>query len=172
VNTHVENSRYTRKSCMEYWYQTCILKFLFVAWSYVHTPSSQARTNSSIPGSMYTHILFLGCLGIINIKNMFYRWKHTPWDIEGDNEHKPTYVWGIHQSIRIEPICGHRNMYITSLFNFHMVNDIKLGPWFTIGCMYHVVRIVSFAIFVPCHLFRGFLDHVKPLDPRYERKVA
>src|SRR5688572_30878947 len=48
---------------MEYWYQTCILKFVFVARSYVHTPSSQARTNSSIKGSMYTPILFPGCPG-------------------------------------------------------------------------------------------------------------
>jgi hypothetical protein len=26
--------------------------------------------------------------------------------------------------------------------------------------MYHLVRIISFAIFVPCHLFREFLGHV------------
>jgi hypothetical protein len=60
--THqAQSSPYVGKSCMEYWYQTCILKFVFVARSYVHTPSSQAQTNSSIKGSMYTPILFPGC---------------------------------------------------------------------------------------------------------------
>jgi hypothetical protein len=70
--THqAQNSPYTGKSCMEYWYQTCILKFVFIARSYVHTPSSQAHTNSSIKGSMYTPILFPECSGIINDINMF-----------------------------------------------------------------------------------------------------
>jgi hypothetical protein len=41
-----------------------------------------------------------------------------------------------------------------------MMNAIKAGPCFTIGCMYHLVRIVLFAIFVLCHLFHGFLGHV------------
>jgi hypothetical protein len=41
-----------------------------------------------------------------------------------------------------------------------MMNAIKAGPYFTIGCMYHLVRTVSFVIFVPCHLFHGFLGHV------------
>jgi hypothetical protein len=50
-------------------------------------------------------------------------------------------------SIGIEPICGHHNTYITSLFDFLMVNGIKVGPCFTIGCMYHLVRIVSFVFF-------------------------
>jgi hypothetical protein len=81
-------------------------------------------------------------------------------EIEGDNEHGPTSVWGHQHSIRIEPICYQRNMYITSLFSFVMMNAIKAGPCFTIGWMYHLVRIVSFAIFVPCHLFRGLLGHV------------
>jgi hypothetical protein len=36
-------------------------------------------------------------------------------EIEGDNEHGPTSVWGGHHSIRIEPICCQRNTYITSL---------------------------------------------------------
>jgi hypothetical protein len=60
---------------------------------------------------------------------------------------------GSYQSIRIEPICGQCNMYVTSFFSFVMVNDIKLGPCFTIGCMYHLVRILSFSIFVPCICF-------------------
>jgi hypothetical protein len=37
------------------------------------------------------------------------------WEIEGDNEHGPTSVWGSHHSIRIEPICCKHNTYITSL---------------------------------------------------------
>jgi len=31
---------------MQYMYHTRILKFVFVAWSYVHTPSSQAWSKS------------------------------------------------------------------------------------------------------------------------------
>jgi hypothetical protein len=81
-------------------------------------------------------------------------------EIDGDNEHGPTCVWGSGHSIGIEPICGHRNTNITSLFGFLMVNGIKVGPCFTIGCVNHLVRIVSFAFFVQCHLFRGFLCHV------------
>jgi hypothetical protein len=77
--THqAQNSPYAGKSCMEYWYQTCILKFVFVARSYVHTPSPQACTNSSIKGSMYTPILFPECPRIINDTNIFCLWKHTP----------------------------------------------------------------------------------------------
>jgi hypothetical protein len=48
-----------------------LLKLVFVARSYVHTPSSQALTNSSITGSMYTPISLPGCPGIINDKNIF-----------------------------------------------------------------------------------------------------
>jgi hypothetical protein len=92
-------------------------------------------------------------------------------EIEGDNEHRPTCVWGSHHSLRIEPICCQRDTYISSLFSFLMMNVIKAGPCITMGCMYHLVRTVSFAIFVPCHLFCGFLGHVHPLDPRYEQKV-
>ena len=84
----------------------------------------------------------------------------TGGEIKGDNEDGPTCVWGSHHSIRIEPICCQRNTYIMSLFSFLMMNAIKVGLCFTIGCMYHPIRIVSFAIFVPCHLFRGFLGHV------------
>jgi hypothetical protein len=64
--------------------------------------------------------------------------------IEGDNEHGPTCVWGIHQSIGIEPICGQHNTYITSLFGFLTVNGIKVGPCITIECKYNFVRIVLF----------------------------
>jgi hypothetical protein len=81
-------------------------------------------------------------------------------EIEGDNKHEPTCVWGSHQSIRIEPICCQRNTYITSLICFLMINAIKAGPCFTIRWMYQFVSIVSFSLFVPCHLFRGFLGHV------------
>ena len=49
----------------------CIMKFFFVARSYVSTPFSQARIDSSMRGSMNTPILFPGCLGIINDKNTF-----------------------------------------------------------------------------------------------------
>lgn len=66
----VQNSPYADKSCMEYCYQICILKFFFVAQLYVHTPSSQAWTNSSIKGSIYMPILFTGCPIIINDMNM------------------------------------------------------------------------------------------------------
>jgi hypothetical protein len=37
---------------------------------------------------------------------------------------------------------------------------VKVGPCFTIGCMHHLIGIVSFTIFVSCYLFRGFLNHV------------
>jgi hypothetical protein len=96
---------------------------------------------------------------------------HTKGEIDWDNKHGPTCVRGSTHSIGIEPICGQRNMYITSLFGFLTVNGIKVFSCFTIGCMHHLVRIVSFSIFVPCHLFRGFLCHVQTLDPRYEWKV-
>jgi len=91
--------------------------------------------------------------------------------IEGDNEHGPTCVWDSHHSIRIEPICYQCNTYIASVSGFVMMNAIKVGLGFTIGCIYHLVRTVSFAMFVPYHLFRRFLDHVQPLYPRYERKM-
>jgi hypothetical protein len=93
-------------------------------------------------------------------------------EIDWDNKHGPTCVWGSAHSIGIEPICGQRNTYITSFFGFLTVNGIKVFPCFTIGCVHHLVRIVSFSIFMPCHLFRGFLCHVQTLDPRYERKVS
>jgi hypothetical protein len=97
---------------------------------------------------------------------------HTRGEIDWDNKHEPTCVRGSAHSIGIEPICGQRNTYITSLFGFLTVNDIKVFPCFTIGYVHHLVRIVLFSIFVPCHLFRGFLCHVQTLDPRYERKVS
>jgi hypothetical protein len=62
-------------SCREYMYHTSILKFGFVAQSYVHTPSSQALSKSSIEVSMYTLILSLGYLEIINDTNMYCCWK-------------------------------------------------------------------------------------------------
>jgi hypothetical protein len=96
---------------------------------------------------------------------------HTRGEIDWDNKHGPTCVRGSAHSIGIEPICGQRNTYITSLFGFLTVNGIKVFPCFTIGCVHHLVRIVSFSIFVSCHLFRGFLCHVQTLDPWYERKV-
>jgi hypothetical protein len=96
---------------------------------------------------------------------------HTRGEIDWDNKHGSTCVRGSAHSIGIEPICGQHNTYITSLFGFLTVNGIKVFSCFTIGCVHHLVRIVSFSIFVPCHLFRGFLCHVQTLDPRYERKV-
>jgi hypothetical protein len=48
----------------------------------------------------------------------------------------------------IETICGQRNTYITSLFDFVTVNGIKVFPCFTIGYVHHLVRIVSFSMFV------------------------
>ena len=81
-------------------------------------------------------------------------------EIKGDNKDGPTCVWGSHYSIRIEPIYCQRDMYITSLIYFVTMFVIKADPSFTIGWMYHLVRIVPFAIFVPCHLFHGFLGHV------------
>jgi hypothetical protein len=79
-----------------------------------------------------------------NLKNMI---------ITKNYKHRLTCVWGSGHSIGTEPICGHCNTYITSLFRFLTVNDIKVGPYFTIGCVHHLVWIVSFAIFVTCHLF-------------------
>ena len=70
---HPQNIAYAGKSCREYMYHTRILKFVFVARSYVHTPSSQAWSKSSIRGSIYTLILSPGYPGIINDKNMFCR---------------------------------------------------------------------------------------------------
>ena len=67
---------------------------------------------------------------------------------------------GSHHSIRIEPICCQCDTYITSLIYFVMMFVIKVDPSFTIGWMYHLVRIVPFDIFVPCHLFCRFLGHV------------
>ena len=93
-------------------------------------------------------------------------------EIEGDNEHGPTGVRGSRHSVRIEPICCQCNTYITSLESFLTMNLIKPSPGFTIGWVYHLLRIVLMSVFVPCHLFHGFLSHVKPLDPRYERKVS
>jgi hypothetical protein len=81
-------------------------------------------------------------------------------EIEGDNEDGPTSVRGGHLTIGIEPICGQRNTHITSLLSFVTMNAIKVGPRFTIGWMYHLVRIVMFALFVSCHLFRGLLGHI------------
>ena len=42
----------------------------------------------------------------------------TGGEIEGDNEHGPTCVWGSHHSIRIEPIRCQRDTHITSLSCF------------------------------------------------------
>jgi hypothetical protein len=97
---------------------------------------------------------------------------HTRGEIDWDNKHGPTCARGSAHSIGIEPICGQHNTYITNLFGFLPVNGIKVFPCFTIGCVHHLVRIVSFSIFVPCYLFRGFLCHVQTLDPRYERNVS
>jgi hypothetical protein len=69
-------------------------------------------------------------------------------------------IRGSAHSIGIEPICGQHNTYITSLFDFLTVNAIKVFTCFTIRCVHHLVRIVSFSIFVPCYLFCGFLSHV------------
>ena len=80
-------------------------------------------------------------------------------EIEGDNEHGPTCVWGSHHSIRIEPVCCQRNTYIMSLSSFFMIYVIEVFPCFTIGWMHHLLWTVPFSIFVPCHLFRGFLVH-------------
>jgi hypothetical protein len=60
---------YAKKSCNEYWYHTCIVKFFFVARSYVRTPFSQASSNSSHTGCMNTPIFLPGCPGIISDKN-------------------------------------------------------------------------------------------------------
>jgi hypothetical protein len=37
--------------------------------------------------------------------------------------------------------------------------------------MYHVIGTVSYAVFVPCHLFCRFRGHVQSLDPRYKWEV-
>jgi hypothetical protein len=84
----------------------------------------------------------------------------TVGKIEGDNEDGPTCVWGSHHSIWIEPICCQRDTYIMSLICFVTMFVIKADPSLTIGWMYHLVRIVPFFIFVPCHLFHGLLGHV------------
>src|SRR5215216_2876084 len=54
------NSAYVGKSCVEYMYQTCIMKFRLLKASYVLNPLSQASCNSSFSGCMYTFIFFPG----------------------------------------------------------------------------------------------------------------
>jgi hypothetical protein len=79
-------------------------------------------------------------------------------EIDGDNEHGPTCVWGSDHSIGIEPIYGQRNMY-KPLWLYH-------GEWHQSGFMlHHQMCILScqdciICHFVPCHLFRGFLGLV------------
>jgi hypothetical protein len=82
---------------------------------------------------VHVHAHFIpGCPGIINVKNILsLKTNAGVRQIEGDNEHEPTYVWDSHQSIGIQPICVQRNTYITSLFGFFIVNDIKVGPCYT-----------------------------------------
>jgi hypothetical protein len=75
---------------------------------------------------------------------------HTEGEIDWDNKHGPTCVRGSAHSIEIEPICGQRNTYITSIFGFLMVNGIKVFPCFTTGCMHHLVTIVCFPFL--CHV--------------------
>jgi len=47
-------------------------------------------------------------------------------EIQGDNKHGPTCVWGRQLSIRIEPICCQRDTYITSLSSFVRMFVIKV----------------------------------------------
>src|SRR5215216_3271459 len=54
------NSAYAGKSCVEYMYQTRIMKFFFLKSPYVLNPLSQASCNSSLSGCMYTFIFFPG----------------------------------------------------------------------------------------------------------------
>jgi hypothetical protein len=135
---------------MEYRYQTCILKFVFVARSYVHTPSSQAYQLINQRLHVHTHF-------IPRVSGNYQRHEyvlplkaHTEGEIDWDNKHGPTCVRASAHSIGIEPICGQRNTYIKSLFGFLTVNDIKVFPCFTIGCVHHLIRIVSFSIL--CHV--------------------
>jgi hypothetical protein len=144
-HTRCRNSPYAGKSCME--------KFVFIARSYVHTPYSQACTNPSIKGFMYTPISGVQELSTTWICLVFE--EYTRGEIDWDNKHGPTCVWDNAHSIGIEPICGQRNTYITSLFGFLMVNGIKVFPCFTIGCGHHLIRIVSESAFIP---FVGFGD--------------
>jgi hypothetical protein len=146
---------------MEYWYQTCIFKFVFrslVIRPYPFLPSTYQFINQRL----HVHAHF-----IARVSGNYQRHEyvlplkaHIEGEIDWDNKHGPTCVRGSAHPKGIESICGQRNTYITSLFDFLTVNDIKVFPCFTIGCVHHLVRIVSFAIFVPCHLFHGFLGHV------------
>jgi hypothetical protein len=145
---------------MEYWYQTCILKFVFVARSYVHTlpPKHVPIHQSKVPCTRPFYSPGVWELSMTRICSTFESTHQM--EIDWDNKHRLTCVRGSAHSIGIEPICGQHNTYITSLYGFLTVNGIKVFPCFTIGCVHHLVRIVSFSIFVPCHLFRGFLGHV------------
>src|ERR1041385_1278305 len=69
-----EKIAYAGRSCIEYWYDTCLMKVFLLAASYVFNPSSQACCNSSLSGCMYTSIFFPGYLGprIINVRKMFF----------------------------------------------------------------------------------------------------
>src|SRR4051812_39690809 len=69
-----EKSAYAGRSCIEYWYHTRIVKVFLLAASYVLNPSSQACSNSSLSGCMYTSIFFPEYLGpgIINVRKMLF----------------------------------------------------------------------------------------------------
>jgi hypothetical protein len=111
---------------------------MFIPLPYKHRPIHQSHTPCTL--SFYSSgVQELSTTRICSIFESI-RWGH----IEGDNEHDPTCVWDIHQSIGVEPIYGQCNTYITSLYDLLRANGIKVGPCFTIGCMYHLVRIVSF----------------------------
>jgi hypothetical protein len=75
---------------------------------------------------------------------------HTRGEIDWDNKHRPTCVRGSAHSIGIEPICGQRNTYISSLFCFLMVNGIKVFPCFTIGCVTILSGLYHFPFL--CHV--------------------
>jgi hypothetical protein len=145
---------------MVYSYQTCIMKFVFVARSYVHTlpPKHVPIRRSKALCTCPFYSLGVRELSMTQIYSAFEstRRGETDWD----NKHGTTCVRGSAHSIGIEPIYGQHNTYITSLFGFLTVNGIKVFPCFTIRCVHHLVRIISFSIFVPYHLFRGFLGHV------------
>jgi hypothetical protein len=103
---------------MEYWYETCILKFVFVARSYVHTPSSLAYQFINQRLHVHTHFIPRVSRNYQRHEYVLPLKAHTEGEIDWDNKHGPTCVWGSAHFIGIVPICAQRNTYITRLFDF------------------------------------------------------
>jgi hypothetical protein len=66
----------------------------FVAWLYVYTPSSQARTIQQSQSSLHTHFILRVSRNYQRQEYVMSLKAYVGGDVEGDNEHGPTCVWG------------------------------------------------------------------------------